>query len=147
MPRDCTAHKLVWSGDEQSSWVAGSHTNPMSNRRFAGAQTDSDIFKSAVYKPDWNPRRAYSAPRLENDSKFIIGPDSQSSSLANSPLTSYGNSARTSRNNSVDTTGAAAAGLSTLGAASLAFPALAPVAAAAGIGYGLYKLGDSLNLW
>lgn len=34
-----------------------------------------------------------------------------------------------------------------IGAASLLNPALAPAAAAAGIGYGTYKLGQSFNLW
>ncbi len=33
------------------------------------------------------------------------------------------------------------------GAASLAAPALLPVAAALGVGYGVYKLGNSFDLW
>lgn len=42
---------------------------------------------------------------------------------------------------------AAASGVSLLGAASLAAPAVLPFAAAAGVGYGAYKLGQSLSLW
>lgn len=42
---------------------------------------------------------------------------------------------------------AAVSGISILGSASLAAPALLPVAAAAGIGYGTYKLGQALSLW
>lgn len=42
---------------------------------------------------------------------------------------------------------AAASGISILGAASLAAPTLLPFAAAAGVGYGTYKLGQSLSLW
>ncbi len=34
-----------------------------------------------------------------------------------------------------------------LGAASAFAPALAPVAAAAGLGYGIYKLGHSFDIW
>lgn len=34
-----------------------------------------------------------------------------------------------------------------LGAASLAAPALIPAAAAAGVAYGVYKLGNTFNLW
>ncbi len=34
-----------------------------------------------------------------------------------------------------------------LGAASIYAPAIAPVAAVAGIGYGVYKLGESFKLW
>jgi hypothetical protein len=43
----------------------------------------------------------------------------------------------------------AAAGISTglLGTAALAAPALVPAAVAAGLGYGTYKLGQSLSLW
>lgn len=33
------------------------------------------------------------------------------------------------------------------GAAALAAPALIPFAAAAGVGYGVYKLGESFKLW
>lgn len=42
---------------------------------------------------------------------------------------------------------AASAGIGILGAASLAASSLVPVAAAAGIGYGVYKLGESFKLW
>jgi len=38
-------------------------------------------------------------------------------------------------------------GATVLGSASLAAPALAPVAAGLGVGYGLYKLGESFKLW
>jgi len=34
-----------------------------------------------------------------------------------------------------------------LGAASVAAPALAPVAAVAGVGYGVYKLGETFHWW
>lgn len=47
----------------------------------------------------------------------------------------------------VNADGAATAGLGLLGAAAVAAPAIAPVAAAAGVGYGIYKLGESFNLW
>ncbi len=42
-----------------------------------------------------------------------------------------------------------AAGISAglLGTAALVAPAVAPVAVAAGLGYGTYKLGQSLKLW
>jgi hypothetical protein len=50
-----------------------------------------------------------------------------------------------SRNQFTDQT--AQQGLGILGAASLAFPAIAPVAAAASVGYGVYKLGESFKLW
>lgn len=53
----------------------------------------------------------------------------------------------TPRQPSFDYSNAAAAGIGTLGAASPFLPALAPVAAAAGLGYAVYKLGDSFNLW
>ncbi len=39
------------------------------------------------------------------------------------------------------------AGVGLIGAASVAATSLAPVAAAAGIGYGVYKVGQSLSLW
>lgn len=42
---------------------------------------------------------------------------------------------------------AAASGVGLLSAATLAAPALLPVAAAAGIGYGTYKIGQALSLW
>jgi hypothetical protein len=38
-------------------------------------------------------------------------------------------------------------GTSILGAASLVNPSLLPVAAGAGIAYGVYKLGESFKLW
>jgi hypothetical protein len=38
-------------------------------------------------------------------------------------------------------------GATILGSASLAAPALAPVAAGLGVGYGLYKLGENFKLW
>jgi hypothetical protein len=38
-------------------------------------------------------------------------------------------------------------GATILGSASLAAPALAPVAAGLGVGYGLYKLGETFKLW
>jgi len=34
-----------------------------------------------------------------------------------------------------------------VGSASALFPALAPVAAVGGVGYGIYKLGKSFDLW
>jgi len=43
-----------------------------------------------------------------------------------------------------ETIGATAA---TAGAAAGIFPALAPVAAGLGVGYGVYKLGKSFDLW
>ncbi len=42
---------------------------------------------------------------------------------------------------------AANAGIGVLSAASLAAPAILPFAAAAGIGYGTYKLGQALSIW
>jgi hypothetical protein len=39
------------------------------------------------------------------------------------------------------------AGATILGSASAAAPALAPVAAGLGVGYGVYKLGQSFKLW
>jgi hypothetical protein len=39
------------------------------------------------------------------------------------------------------------AGATALGSASLVAPALAPVAAGLGVGYGLYKIGEGLKLW
>jgi len=36
---------------------------------------------------------------------------------------------------------------SAAGAASFVFPALAPVAAGLGVGYGIYKLGHTFDLW
>jgi hypothetical protein len=114
----------------------------MSSRKFATV-SDESIFKSVQYKPDWNPERTI-------DRRFTIGTESDASSRRTSynsvnasPLTSYAGT----RRNSVNPENVASAGVSALGAATLAFPALAPVAAAAGIGYGIYKLGDSLNLW
>lgn len=47
----------------------------------------------------------------------------------------------------VSVDGAASASVGILGAASVASPALVPFAAAAGIGYGIYKLGESFKLW
>lgn len=47
----------------------------------------------------------------------------------------------------VNADSAASAGVGILGAASIASPALVPFAAAAGIGYGVYKLGESFSLW
>lgn len=43
-----------------------------------------------------------------------------------------------------DTVGAAAG---TLAAGSALLPALAPVAAGLSVGYGIYKLGQSFNVW
>jgi hypothetical protein len=45
------------------------------------------------------------------------------------------------------TDSALSTGVGILGAASLAAPALAPFAAAAGVGYGVYKLGETFKLW
>lgn len=42
---------------------------------------------------------------------------------------------------------AVTAGIGILGAASAAAPVLAPFAAASGVGYGVYKLGQSFSLW
>lgn len=47
----------------------------------------------------------------------------------------------------VNSDGVASAGVGILGAASLTNPSLLPFAAAAGVGYGVYKLGESFNLW
>jgi hypothetical protein len=48
----------------------------------------------------------------------------------------------------VDTiTDAASASVGILGSASLLNPALAPLAATAGLGLGIYKLGESFKLW
>jgi hypothetical protein len=41
----------------------------------------------------------------------------------------------------------ATARIGILGSAALLQPELLPVAAAAGIGYGIYKLGESFNFW
>ncbi len=47
----------------------------------------------------------------------------------------------------VDPANAVGAAAGVAGAASIVAPAFLPVAAALGVGYGTYKLGESLNLW
>ncbi len=54
-------------------------------------------------------------------------------------------SAGAERRAAIDSVAAPIAGIA--GAAALASPALLPVAAAAGIGYGAFKLGESLKIW
>ncbi len=58
-------------------------------------------------------------------------------------FTRSGNFAYDSRQ--VDSTVGASVGL--LGAASAFAPALAPAAAAVGLGYGIYKFGDAVGIW
>ncbi len=50
-----------------------------------------------------------------------------------------------SRRPDLDAAAGVTAGL--LGTAAIAAPVLAPAAVAAGLGYGTYKLGQSLSLW
>jgi hypothetical protein len=108
--------------------------------------------------PSFKPPRPPSSYQVHGDlqtnndpSKFGIGYDSRSSSLNHSPLTTPGNSRRqsfeTKGKSSINTDNVFQAGLGLIGAATAAAPVLAPVAAAAGIGYGIYKLGESFSLW
>ncbi len=121
MPRDCTGEGLP-GGDEQSGCAAGSH-----NRMEDAAQATFAVQRKGyrqVYQPSsFETYKAYKAQRAQFDQHLIQsrkGPNFDS---------------------------VASAGLGLLGTAASAAPVLAPVALAAGIGYGTYKLGQSFNLW
>ena len=126
---------------------AGSHTthNFMSRRR-----TYNTIPLTGTKKSDdlwWKNERQYRAEQYrkrvesyENRRRKRLG------EVVNAPSEPV-NFAVEAQRRQPDLDAAAGTTVGLLGTASLVNPAIAPVAVAAGLGYGAYKLGQSLSLW